>query len=50
MIFNKGLKIHNGEYEAETLEQLEEIVGNTLEQIDIGKDFLSRTQKAQYLR
>jgi hypothetical protein len=32
----------------ETLKQLEEAVGNTLEQI--GNDFLNRTQKAQHLR
>jgi hypothetical protein len=32
------------------LKQLEEVVGNTVEQIGIGNDFLSRTQKAQHLR
>jgi hypothetical protein len=32
------------------LKQLQEAVGNTLEQIDIGNAFLNRTQKAQYLR
>jgi hypothetical protein len=32
------------------LKQLEEVVGNILEYIGIGNDFLSRTQKAQYLR
>jgi hypothetical protein len=32
------------------LEQLQEAVGNTLEQIDIGNDFLNSTQKAQHLR
>jgi hypothetical protein len=32
------------------LKQLQEAVGNTLEQIGIGKDFLNRTQKAQHLR
>jgi hypothetical protein len=30
--------------------QLQEAVGNTLEQIGIGNDFLNRTQKAQHLR
>jgi hypothetical protein len=34
----------------ETLKQLQEAVGNTLEQIDIGNDFLNRTQKAQHLK
>jgi hypothetical protein len=34
----------------ETLKQFQETVGNTLEQICIGNDFLSRTQEAQYLR
>jgi hypothetical protein len=34
----------------ETLKQLQEVVGNTLKQIGIGNDFLSRTQKAQNLR
>jgi hypothetical protein len=34
----------------ETLKQLQEAVGNTLEHIDIGNDFLNRTQKAQHLR
>jgi hypothetical protein len=33
-----------------TLKQLQEVVGHTLEQIGIGKGFLSRTQKAQHLR
>jgi hypothetical protein len=33
-----------------TLKQLQEVVGNTLEQIGIGNDFLNRTQKAQHLR
>jgi uncharacterized protein (DUF736 family) len=33
-----------------TLKQLQEAVGNTLEQIGIGNDFLNRTQKAQHLR
>jgi hypothetical protein len=32
------------------LEQLQEVVGNILEQIGIGNDFLNRTQKAQHLR
>jgi hypothetical protein len=32
------------------LKQLQDAVENTLEQIGIGNDFLSRTQKAQYLR
>jgi hypothetical protein len=32
------------------LNQLQEGVGNTLEQIGIGNNFLSRTQKAQHLR
>jgi hypothetical protein len=34
----------------ETLKQLQEVVGNTLELIGIGNAFLSRTQKAQHLR
>jgi hypothetical protein len=34
----------------ETLKQLQKIVGNTLAQISIRNNFLSRTQKAQYLR
>jgi hypothetical protein len=34
----------------ETLKQLQEAVGNTLENIGIGSDFLNRTQKAQHLR
>jgi hypothetical protein len=34
----------------ETLKQLQEAVGNTLEQIGIGNNFLNRTQKAQHLR
>jgi hypothetical protein len=34
----------------ETLKQLQEAVGNTLEQISIGNNFLNRTQKAQHLR
>jgi hypothetical protein len=32
------------------LKQLQEAVGNTLEQIGIGNDFLNRTPKAQHLR
>jgi hypothetical protein len=32
------------------LKQLQEVVGNTLEQIGIGNNFLGRTQKAQHLR
>jgi hypothetical protein len=32
------------------LEQLQDTVGNTLEQIGIGNNFLNRTQKAQHLR
>jgi hypothetical protein len=32
------------------LKQLQEAVGNTLEQIGIGNDFLNRTQKVQHLR
>jgi hypothetical protein len=32
------------------LKQCQEAVGNSLEQIDIGNDFLNRTQKAQHLR
>jgi hypothetical protein len=32
------------------LKQLQETVGDTLEQIDIGNDFLNRTQKVQHLR
>jgi hypothetical protein len=34
----------------ETLKQLQEVVGITLEQIGIRNDFLCRTQKAQHLR
>jgi hypothetical protein len=34
----------------ETLKQLQEAVGNTLEQICIGNSFLNRIQKAQHLR
>jgi hypothetical protein len=34
----------------ETLKQLLEVEGNTLEYIGIGNDFLNRTQKAQHLR
>jgi hypothetical protein len=34
----------------EILKQLQEAVGNTVEQIGIGKNFLNRTQKAQHLR
>jgi hypothetical protein len=34
----------------ETLKQLQEAVGNTLEQIGTGNDFPKRTQKAQHLR
>jgi hypothetical protein len=34
----------------ETLKLLQEGAGNTLEQIDIGKDFLNRTPAAQQLR
>jgi hypothetical protein len=34
----------------ETLKQLQEAEGNILEQIGIGKDFLSRTPKTQHLR
>jgi uncharacterized UPF0160 family protein len=34
----------------ETLKQLQEAVGNTLEQIGIGKNLLNRTQKAQHLK
>jgi hypothetical protein len=32
------------------LKQLQEVVGNTLEYIGIGSNFLNRTQKAQHLR
>jgi hypothetical protein len=32
------------------LKQLQEVVGNTLEQIGIEKDFLNRPQKAQHLK
>jgi hypothetical protein len=32
------------------LKQLQETVGNTLEQIGVGIDFQNRTQKAQHLR
>jgi hypothetical protein len=41
----KDLKIR-----PETLKQLQEVVRNTLDQIDIESDFLKRTQKAQHLR
>jgi hypothetical protein len=34
----------------ETLKQLQEAVGNTLEQIGIGNYFVNRTQKAQHLK
>jgi hypothetical protein len=34
----------------ETLKQLQEAIGNTLEQIGTGNDFLNRTQKSQHLR
>jgi hypothetical protein len=34
----------------ETLKWLQEPVGNTLEQVGIGNDFLNRAQKAQHLR
>jgi hypothetical protein len=33
-----------------TLKQLQEAIGNILEQIGIGNDFLNRTQKAQHLK
>jgi hypothetical protein len=33
-----------------TLKQLQETVGNTLDQIGTGNDFLNRTQMAQHLR
>jgi microsomal dipeptidase-like Zn-dependent dipeptidase len=32
------------------LKQLQEVVGNTLEHIGIGNDFLNRTEKTQPLR
>jgi hypothetical protein len=32
------------------LKQFQKAVGNTLEQIGVGNDFLNRTQKAQNLR
>jgi hypothetical protein len=34
----------------ETLKQLEEVVGNAVEQIAMGNNFLSRSQKTQHLR
>jgi hypothetical protein len=34
----------------QTLQLVQERAGNTLEAIEIGKDFLSRTQEAQHLR
>jgi hypothetical protein len=34
----------------EMLKQLQEAVGNTLDQIGIGNSFLNRTQKVQHLR
>jgi hypothetical protein len=36
--------------QAETLKQFQEVVENTLEHVVIGKNFLSRNQKAQHLR
>jgi hypothetical protein len=35
---------------SETLKQLQEVVGNTLEHIGRGNNFLRRTQKAQHLK
>jgi hypothetical protein len=35
---------------AETLKQLEEVIGNILEDIGIGNDFLNRTQNVQHIR
>jgi hypothetical protein len=37
-------------YQPETLKLLQEGAGHTLEQIDIGKDFLTRNPTAQQLR
>jgi hypothetical protein len=34
----------------ETLKQLQEAVGNTLNQVSIGSHFLNRTQKAQHVK
>jgi hypothetical protein len=34
----------------QTLKDLQEAVGNALEQVGIGNDFLNRAQKAQHLR
>jgi hypothetical protein len=42
--------IKNLNIRPQTLKQFQEAVGNTLEQIGIGNNFLSRTQKAQHLR
>jgi hypothetical protein len=42
--------IKDGNIRPEVLKQLQEAVGNILEQIGIGKDFLNRTQKAQCVR
>jgi hypothetical protein len=44
--------IHTKTYNlrSETLKQLQEIIGNTLEQTGIGNDFLNRTPMAQQIR
>jgi hypothetical protein len=34
----------------QTMKKLQELVGNTLELVSLGKNFLSRIQKAQHLR
>jgi hypothetical protein len=47
-INSKWIKVLN--IRTETLKQLQEVEGNTLEHIGIGNDFLSRAQKAQHLR
>jgi hypothetical protein len=47
-INSKSIKDFN--IRPETLKPLQEAVGNTLEQIGIGNDFLNKTQRAQHLR
>jgi hypothetical protein len=47
-INSKWIKVLN--IRPETLQLVQERAGNTLEAIDIGKDFLSRTQAAQQVR
>jgi hypothetical protein len=47
---NQSKQIKDLNISPETLKQLQEVIGNTLEQIGQGNDFLSITQKVQYLR